>query len=213
MSTAEIDALLTAAPALSPADGLHQWTYHTLFGLIAATGMRITEAMGLERDDADLDAGVLASSRKVVIAGPNAVRSMRALRENASEWIEVPRHDRPPSSANRGKRSATGMDRKGREWISSASIQQSWRASVEERKATWCVEGDNLTRCDVMSTSPSLAPVRARSLSGLCIDKSDHSVAAQPMAAAGRAIILPKQAIPRGLPTCGFCQNTSALHV
>ncbi len=44
----------------------------------------------------------------------------------------------------------------------------------------------NITRCDVMS--PSLSPaarVRARSLSGLWIDKSDHSVAAETMAAAG----------------------------
>ncbi|WP_247991862.1 tyrosine-type recombinase/integrase [Bradyrhizobium sp. 186] len=56
---AEIDALLTAALALPPADGLRRWTYHTLFGLIAVTGMRISEAMGLERDDVDLYAGVL----------------------------------------------------------------------------------------------------------------------------------------------------------
>lgn len=58
-SDAEIDALLTAALALPPEDGLRRWTYHTLFGLIAVTGMRISEAMGLERDDVDLDAGVL----------------------------------------------------------------------------------------------------------------------------------------------------------
>ncbi|WP_245313186.1 tyrosine-type recombinase/integrase [Bradyrhizobium macuxiense] len=58
-SDAEIDALLAAALALPPADGLRRWTYHTLFGLIAVTGMRISEAMGLERDDVDLDAGVL----------------------------------------------------------------------------------------------------------------------------------------------------------
>jgi integrase len=58
-SDAEIDALLTAALALPPEDGLRRWTYHTLFGLIAVTGMRISEAMGLERDDIDLDAGVL----------------------------------------------------------------------------------------------------------------------------------------------------------
>lgn len=81
MSTAEIDALLTAALALAPADGVRQSTDHGLFGLIAVTGMRISEAMGLERGDVDLDAGVLTSSRKVVIAGPNAVRSMRATRE------------------------------------------------------------------------------------------------------------------------------------
>lgn len=58
-SDAEIDALLTAALALPPASGLRRWTYHILFGLIAVTGMRISEAMGLERDDVDLDAGVL----------------------------------------------------------------------------------------------------------------------------------------------------------
>ena len=58
-SDAEIDALLTAALALPPEDGLRRWTYHTLFGLIAVSGMRISEAMGLERDDVDLDAGVL----------------------------------------------------------------------------------------------------------------------------------------------------------
>lgn len=41
-SDAEIDALLTAALALPPEDRLHRWTYHTLFGLIAVRGMRIS---------------------------------------------------------------------------------------------------------------------------------------------------------------------------
>jgi integrase len=58
-SDTEIDALLTAALTLPPEDGLRRWTYHTLFGLIAVTGIRISEAMGFERDDVDLDAGVL----------------------------------------------------------------------------------------------------------------------------------------------------------
>lgn len=65
-SDAEIHALLTAALALPPADGLRRWTYHTLFGLITVTGMRISEAMGLERDDVDLDAGVLTVRRDQV---------------------------------------------------------------------------------------------------------------------------------------------------
>ena len=38
-------------------DGLRRWTYHYLFGLIAVTGMRLSEAIGLERDDVDLDDG------------------------------------------------------------------------------------------------------------------------------------------------------------
>lgn len=58
-SDAEIAALLAAALALPPEDGLRRWTYHALFGLIAVTGMRISEAMSLGRDDVDLDAGVL----------------------------------------------------------------------------------------------------------------------------------------------------------
>jgi integrase len=58
-SDAEIDALLAAALALPPAGGLRRWTYYCLFGLIAVTGMRLSEAIGLQRDDVDLDNGVL----------------------------------------------------------------------------------------------------------------------------------------------------------
>lgn len=38
-------------------------TYPVLFALLAATGLRIGEALGLDRDTADLDAGVLLISR------------------------------------------------------------------------------------------------------------------------------------------------------
>jgi integrase len=56
---AEINALLAAALSLPPAVGLRRWTYHYLFGLIAVTGMRLSEAIGIQRDDVDLQAGVL----------------------------------------------------------------------------------------------------------------------------------------------------------
>ena len=58
-SDAEIDALLAAALDLPPTGGLRRWTYHCLFGTIAVTGMRISEAMGLQRGDVDLEEGVL----------------------------------------------------------------------------------------------------------------------------------------------------------
>jgi len=58
-SDAEINALLAAALSLPPAGALRRWTYHCLFGLIAVTGMRLSEAIGLKCDDVDLDAGVL----------------------------------------------------------------------------------------------------------------------------------------------------------
>jgi len=58
-SDEEIRALLAAALALPPADGLHRWTYHHLFGLIVVTGMRLSEATSLQRGDVDLKEGVL----------------------------------------------------------------------------------------------------------------------------------------------------------
>ena len=47
-------ALLVAARELKP-DGLRPLTYVTLFGLLAATGMRLSEALHLERKDLNLD--------------------------------------------------------------------------------------------------------------------------------------------------------------
>ena len=56
-SQQDIQGLLDGARALRPS--LRGATHETIFGLIAATGMRIGEAVGLERDDVDLDAGVI----------------------------------------------------------------------------------------------------------------------------------------------------------
>ena len=53
----EIAALITAAGSLR--FQLRTATYQTLIGLLAVTGMRVGEAIGLNRDDADLNAGVL----------------------------------------------------------------------------------------------------------------------------------------------------------
>lgn len=58
-SDAEINALLAAALSLPPSGALRRWTYHGLFGVIAVTGMRLSEAINLKCDDVDLDAGVL----------------------------------------------------------------------------------------------------------------------------------------------------------
>ena len=54
---AEILGLMEAAGQLQPA--LRAITCETLFGLLWTTGMRIGEAIGLERSDVDLTAGVL----------------------------------------------------------------------------------------------------------------------------------------------------------
>ena len=50
----EIDMLITACAMLYPAGGLRGASCATIFGLIAATGLRISEATGLLRSDVDL---------------------------------------------------------------------------------------------------------------------------------------------------------------
>ena len=60
-SDADLAALVGAARELRPA-----WravTYETLVGLLAVSGLRLGEALGLDRGDIDLDAGVLVVRR------------------------------------------------------------------------------------------------------------------------------------------------------
>jgi integrase/recombinase XerD len=56
---AELSALLAAAKGLAPERGLRPATCACVFGLLAASGLRISEALALTRDDVDLHAGVL----------------------------------------------------------------------------------------------------------------------------------------------------------
>lgn len=58
-SEQEICDLLAAARRLAPHGGLRPATYETIFGLIAATGLRLSEALHLRCGDVDLDQGVL----------------------------------------------------------------------------------------------------------------------------------------------------------
>jgi len=71
-SPAETQALMAAAEALQPR--LRGATHRTLIGLLAATGLRLGEALGLDRQDVDLDDGVLR------------------VRGKDAKWREVPLH-------------------------------------------------------------------------------------------------------------------------
>ena len=55
----EIRQLLAATKTLSSRNGLRPSTYHCLFGLLVVSGMRISEAIALERRDVDLHDGLL----------------------------------------------------------------------------------------------------------------------------------------------------------
>lgn len=70
----ELAQLLQAAGTLPQKDGLRAANCRTLFGLLAATGLRIGEALRLERDDVDLTAGVL---------------HIRKSKGNRSRWVPM----------------------------------------------------------------------------------------------------------------------------
>lgn len=55
----EVSTLLAAASQLAPRDGLRPATVHTYLGLLAATGLRVGEALALDRQDVDLDSGMI----------------------------------------------------------------------------------------------------------------------------------------------------------
>jgi len=55
----EVAQLLQATDGLTPHDGLRPLTYRTLFGLIAAAGLRLSEALNLTIADVDLAAGAV----------------------------------------------------------------------------------------------------------------------------------------------------------
>ena len=59
----EIVRLVAAAGELPSPKGLRGHTYATIFGLLVATGMRVSEAVGLDRQDVDLEAAILSIRR------------------------------------------------------------------------------------------------------------------------------------------------------
>ncbi len=82
----EIIDLLAAARELGPAPGLRGIVYETLFGLLACTGMRISEALALTNADVDLKQGMLTirlakfgKSRQVPLHS-SAVEALRIYR-------------------------------------------------------------------------------------------------------------------------------------
>lgn len=85
-SKQEIVDLLAAARRLGPAPGLRAVVYETLFGLIASTGMRISEGLSLRNEDVDLKYGMLTihqakfgKSRQVPMH-PSTVEALRRYR-------------------------------------------------------------------------------------------------------------------------------------
>lgn len=82
-SDEEIREILRAAWNLPPSTGLRPCTYYTLFGLMAVTGMRISEVIRLDRDDVDLEEGLLTvqltkfSKSRLIPLHPSTVEKLK----------------------------------------------------------------------------------------------------------------------------------------
>lgn len=83
-SDQEIESLLAAAAVLPPRGGLRPECYVTLFALLASTGLRISEALALAREDIDLTERVLivragkAGKSRLVPLHPSALGPLGA---------------------------------------------------------------------------------------------------------------------------------------
>jgi integrase len=108
-SEGEIVDLLAAARRLGPTPGLRGATYEALFGLIASTGLRVSEAVHLLDADVDLKLGMLsvrrtkfAKSRQVPLH-PSAVQALLRYRRMRNRYVELT-DETPFFVGTRGKR-------------------------------------------------------------------------------------------------------------
>ncbi len=113
-SPADIGRLLAAARALRPP--LRAATFEALFGLLAVTGMRVGEAVALERADVDLDGGVITIRSQVAKLErarliPLHPTTTDALRRYAAERERL--CPRPHSTALFVSPTGTALDRSG----------------------------------------------------------------------------------------------------
>lgn len=95
----DIADLLAAAGRLSPAHGLRPATFQTLFGLLAATGLRIGEALHLRRSDVDLQQSILTvreakfHKSRIVPVHPSAVAALRRYSAHRDRCVPFPVQD------------------------------------------------------------------------------------------------------------------------
>jgi integrase len=107
----EIVDLLAAARRLGPASSLRGIVFETLFGLIACTGLRISEALALRNQDVDLIGGMLtiqqtkfAKSRQVPLH-LSALEALRRYRSRCDLAGEFAQEEAPFFFGTRGRRS------------------------------------------------------------------------------------------------------------
>jgi integrase len=105
----EIVALLDAAAHLGPPGSLRPATYEALFGLMAATGLRVSEAIHLQERDVDLARGLLTvrvskcgKSRQVPLH-PSTLEALKRFRRRRRCAVATT-PDSPFFTGSRGRR-------------------------------------------------------------------------------------------------------------
>lgn len=111
----EIVDLLAAARRLGPSSSLRGMIFETLFGLIASTGLRISEALALRIEDVDLTRGMLVihqtkfnKSRQVPMHA-STIKALRRYRSARDLSGESTQDDAPFFVCTRGRRSGLAL--------------------------------------------------------------------------------------------------------
>jgi integrase/recombinase XerD len=159
-SDQEIASLLRAAAALSPRGGLRPACYLTLFALLTCTGLRISEALALARDEVDLIEGILTvragkgGKSRLVPLHPSALEPLaayaarrdRLAEPGANAFFRTDRDEQLTYAAVRSTfirlRRQLGWDREGR--TRRPRIHDLRHRMVVQRVLAWHAEGANV---------------------------------------------------------------------
>ena len=165
-SDAEIRDLVRTAGQLPSAAGLKGRTYSTIFGLLAVTGMRVSEVLALDREDVDLDEGILRI-RRTKFGKSRLVAVHESTRQVLADYArERDRVVRRPAAA--AFFLSEGGDRVT-EWCGPIQLRQglaSGRPALRRRQAAATAAAPGFTTCGIaLPSAPSSGGIERASMS------------------------------------------------
>lgn len=86
-SNNEVQKLLRACYSLEPKNSIRPLTFYTLFGLIAACGLRVSEALSLTNDDVDIKSGII-TIRVTKFNKTRAIPVHETVRRKLNKYVE-----------------------------------------------------------------------------------------------------------------------------
>jgi integrase len=160
-SAEEIERLLAATKELKSTNGLRSATYEAFLGLIAATGLRLSEAINLKRCDVDLANGILTvrhtkyAKTRLVPLHPSTTQALRRYLRRRDQKIPAPANDffflsaRGAALDSRTVEYTFGRLRRRLGWIGRGSysfprIMDMRHSFICRRLVSWYKEGANV---------------------------------------------------------------------